>query len=357
MKTLIEIYSDLLSKPEKWCYYETMIDDFNQKNFTNEIFTSDKEAYRFIKWYFDIGGKDSLLKSIERNGRIHFNKNRAIHTVSTFFLGIYITNSFKIDIHSKNELNMNFKYYWFLICLFHDVGYVYEKDFQCKRLQITAQEGLAGLQRILHLRYFGGDCYLTYSRKVINEYLKKRAQCQKEGENIKAGKIDHGIAGGLLIYNELHKMFETSWENRNYLNSFYRDDFHIDNNGRELHVSSKHFPVYAQIADAIMAHNIWLTNLPERHEFRISQNNQYLFILALADTIEPLKRELDFVDSIAMKSNHDGEIEIIVPNWQDSKKSKQVVDSVLTMKDWIQVNVEKSNLNNTVDMHIKITVV
>lgn len=357
MKTLIEIYSDLLSEPEKWCYYETMIDDFKLKNFTKEIFASANEAYRFIEWYFDIGGKDSLLKSIERNGRIHFSKNRAIHTVSTFFLGIYIANSFKIDIHSKNELNMNFKYYWFLICLFHDIGYVYEDTFDCQSLQHIVRDGLTAFQRKNRMDYLGGDCYLTYSRDEINKYLKDRAQCQREGEHIKAGKIDHGIAGGLLIYNELHKMFDNSWKNRNDKQNYNRESFHINNNGRKLHVSSNNFPVYAQIADAIMSHNIWVRNLPKRREFKISPDNQYLFILALADTIEPLKRELDFVGSIAMESNHDGEIEIIVPSWQESEKSEKVVDSVLTMKEWIQVNVEKSNLNNTVDMHIKITAV
>ena len=60
---------------------------------------------------------------------------RINHTLSVFFIGLLIKNSSYRDLEiiddNQNEI-FKFSYLWFLVSLFHDMGYVQEKDWTYK---------------------------------------------------------------------------------------------------------------------------------------------------------------------------------------------------------------------------------
>lgn len=76
--------------------------------------------------------------------------------------------------------------------------------------------------------------------------------------------------------------------------------FEIDMEGYSLAFSADHFSEYAKASDAIIAHNIWRSTLEKylKNSTRMTTNtlktigtdNQLGFLLAIADTLEPLKR-------------------------------------------------------------------
>src|SRR5699024_1552141 len=141
--------------------------------------------------------------------------------ISTYLLGIRLAELFKILPYGNkaNEVNdpyskdgFNFKYYWFLACLYHDVGYVYEnstyldesikgKQKRINKLQDNLSalqtDGLEAIQEICDIRYLHNRVFKTYDRSEIDLYLKGRATC--------CNCIDHGIAGGLMLYDKLRK--------------------------------------------------------------------------------------------------------------------------------------------------------
>ncbi len=112
-------------------------------------------------------------------------------------------------------------------------------------------------------------------------------------------KLDHGIIGGLLLYDRLRLQFEKAWEKARIdkEKSFTRDGFFGENN--RLFYSENHFSAYAKAADAIISHNIWHTTLREYLEKsgkmdvnnlkKINIDNTICFLLSLADTLEPIK--------------------------------------------------------------------
>ena len=71
------------------------------------------------------------------------SKERLQHTVSIFFLGLvfyYESSKIKTEVDNhlevarekiksnKFDINLNFIYWWFLICFLHDIGYAYKKN-------------------------------------------------------------------------------------------------------------------------------------------------------------------------------------------------------------------------------------
>lgn len=208
MGTLTEEYEQLLNETDRWCYYGNMY--FPQLKYSCErtLFNCPEKAYEFIEWYFEIGGKSSVLGLNSRKLKSMLSRERATHVVSTFFLGIYVAEAFDIKTNLRDSENMDFRYYWFLMALFHDMGYDYEMKSSCSQKDIIKTRGLKGLKNVLRIKKVDDTVFQTYTKTEVESYLKYRATCTEEN----LGKIDHGIAGGLLIYDRLDKMFTTSWE-------------------------------------------------------------------------------------------------------------------------------------------------
>ena len=131
------------------------------------------------------------------------SSERAKHTISIFFLGILLyekCGSIKESIDQKlkiitnnancNDKNHNypFTYLWFLICFYHDVATSFETDFDKLEEKIE-----------LEIPEFKDDLIPSFYKDIWLSYLRYR-QCDN--------KLDHGIFGGLLFYNDMEKIFE-----------------------------------------------------------------------------------------------------------------------------------------------------
>lgn len=352
--SLDRLYAEIAQNLSRWSYYQHISESIVEKWNDNDA------ALNFIKKYFIDGGKQAPVDFNIGDVSI---KERARHAISTYLLGIRLAELFKILPYGNkaNEVNdpyskdgFNFKYYWFLACLYHDVGYVYEnstyldesikgKQKRINKLQDNLSalqtDGLEAIQEICDIRYLHNRVFKTYDRSEIDLYLKGRATC--------CNCIDHGIAGGLMLYDKLRKQFEQSWQNRDRQRSSDRTNFW--NNKTGLHLSNSHFEEYAKAANAIIAHNIWIDTLNEFKQHRgisigiknrISFHKDPLcFILSLADTIEPLKKNIG-LNCIKLGCGNDINsfiIEISV----NVEKGKEYIGCLKKLSEWLDVTVNE----------------
>lgn len=287
MNTLKYYYNNIIKNKDEWSYY------MYPPCLSVDTLRSNNESLKFIEEYFKRGGKERVFDNIDIRRNKKEIEERATHIISTYILGIIIAKCFNRDLKTRDCNNINFKYLWFLACLYHDIGYVYENMKNCKYLKAIQTDGLDAMQYVCEIKYLHDREFITYKKEYINTYLTNRAICS----NGEMGKIDHGIAGGLLLYDRLMKNFDQAWVIAyNCDCSISRESFEY--NG--LHFSNTHYKYYAEAADAIIAHNIWMNTLKEylqkegKSYFevnRIEKNNKILFILSLADTLEPIKRK------------------------------------------------------------------
>lgn len=121
----------------------------------------------------------------------------------------------------------------------------------------------------------------------------------------KIGVLDHGIVGADLFFSRLCENYEKAyndsirWEGRQ-----SREDFY---NSRGLHFNREQLKIFAYIADCIASHNMYKADrdqesikiyndyhlkelLPDKFKKISYKDNPLLFILCVADTIEPSKR-------------------------------------------------------------------
>lgn len=311
-----------------WNYYDrNMIRPFNCA-----------AAEEFIKQYFSFAAKKYVVSPVID----HMNQKRIMHTVSAFFIGsmLKLHMGQNLDIRSCDSQDYEFSYLWFLVCLYHDMGYAIEEDWTYKfsyreRSKKFLRENKTvrriwkrgsvyedlGIVFVLPQRYksnsnveldrepymrkwegieFGNNVRIKramYSRRTILDYLE---YC-KMADNIR--HYDHGIVGGFWLYDSLMQ---------NYYNMYSREtshcpniafnDFEVDGS---LHFFMEQRMVFAYLADCIISHNIWPASKEETYETyqkcgldelvgskfkKIAFNeNPMLFILAIADTIEPIK--------------------------------------------------------------------
>lgn len=338
MGTLKELYKNLINDPDRWLYYNS-----NQPRLKYEMLFDETASYNFIKNYFKRGGKEKVFEDdpyIIKNEFVL--KKRSPHIVSTFLLGIWIAEHLKFDINKNNNDKINFKYLWFLACLYHDIGYVYENDYNCMNIRMVQKEGLKALKEICNIKHLYNDEFKTYKKEDVDLYLSNRAICSSG--NI--GKIDHGIVGGLLLYDRLRKNFDEAW-NKAKINDpkVLRNDFTY----KELHFSNEHYKYYAKAADAIIAHNIWINTLNEYltknnkvplEGNKIDKNNKLAFVLALADTLEPIKKYGIFaLNMISFEEAKDGKegFDLIMPDEMKENNYKYICN----LSDWMNVDVNR----------------
>lgn len=335
METLSQIYSDIANKKNSWCYY-------NNPTFTiDKAWEKEKDAYCFIKKYFEYGGKLGLLERLYYNQRKNEYLDRAPHIVSAYLLGIYLGREMGISYFTTNDgsHSFDFLYLWFISCLYHDYGYLLEKN-PSSYMDSVSRDGIPGFKKHYSIDYFCDKVFQTFSKEDINLYLKCRA-----GED----KLDHGITGGLLLYDSLRKMFEQSWSNRIPDRNETRESFHIWSGGRELHLSKNDFGIYAMIADAVICHNIYNGTLI-RYRKTVSnydtvtrkaniQDDALYFILSLTDTLEPIKRH-QTLDSILVSYNKE-KMNLTVAVNNKMKDEKEYLDQIDELQDWLDVSITR----------------
>lgn len=347
MQTLRKLFNEISLDNERWSYYK------NTNILINDCWESSDsdKALCFIENYFNFANKSNAFNDIHLRKNRDILKMRSNHIISTFLLGIKIAESFNIDCDTRSEDGFNFKYYWFLSCLYHDIGYAYEKKNSSEQLKKIRNDGIAALKQICNIEYLDDSIFKSISKEHVNIYFKYRAANNREH----GGTIDHGIIGGLILYDRLRKQFEISWKKRINKNDDRTSFYVIGADNRKLHLSNSHFVAYAKVADSIIRHSIFnetlncyikeeKTNIPLFNE-KISIDNKLGFVLGIADTLEPLKRNHKYLDSVSLETIKEPPGIRICIKEEDYNKLYSKIEE---LKDWISVNIksfkEESNI-------------
>lgn len=304
---------------------------------------SQEDAKKFVLDYFEAGSKEKVLSSWNVSSNDKGRLFREIHTVNVFFIGVYLQSIIGVcTIKSNRKVagNYEFPYLWYLTSLGHDLGYMYEtKTDIVEKLDGELLNENSGRYRLLVCKALGFDikkmapnlpidnrtCYgkacnfgrvpCTYKPcynlckgciEFNNNIKIKKSWC---GINIKEnyfkyrikefGCIDHGIAGADMLYSNLID---------NYIEKYKSDNgicFMEFTDDKDRSFSCEQFKIFAYISDCIACHNIYKADkeridlykkygleklLPDNYKKISYEKNPLLFILCLADTLEPSKR-------------------------------------------------------------------
>ncbi len=293
---LVDQYISKHSKKDEWRYYHKM-------NYNVFPFKSSDNAKEFIKQYFKTGEKDSIFsnKCIEE-----ISDNRAYHTVSLFFLGIFLRPLFDKKL---NKLEPGFLYYWFLTSLFHDYGYSIEND---KDNYIPKQINICQLKDKLGISEYSLFNQAFESTIEVNSQPPQRINIENDLIinyyyycllHVKREFINHGIVGGLLLYHGLRKNFEEKRKlAKDYYTNFNEESFYYPFESK-IHWSRSHETYYRIAAEAIIMHNVFFASkVKDKKVYKeyglekliLNEGSKvnydaFLFLLILADTIEPIK--------------------------------------------------------------------
>ena len=267
-------------------------------------------ADRFITNYFTAGRKESVL-SYRFEEQYQLPAERAIHTVSGFFLGLLIENCINsftpLSLVSVNHFP--FAYLWFLTYLYHDYGYSVTEKEDCtirypQRAPIPCQsythykychlgeyQALKEIKRKLGINLSpfsqsGAFSFslsgrnntpdlehallmeLTQRNNTVSGYPKLRfsngskiAEHQYPSRIItrymnycinERKRVDHGIVGGLLFYDRMIKNYMLA-----YISSLNEEnvtknlsDFYY----RNRHFCSEQLTIFSYISDCIAQH-------------------------------------------------------------------------------------------------------
>lgn len=337
---------EFLNNYEFWNYYHSdMVNPF-----------VDEEAARdFILGYFQSACKGNVTYEWERFEEVdlHF---RDTHVIYVFFIGAIL--QYMIDPRLEIESNISpyndgykFSYLWFLTCLAHDLGYIYEyKDI---KREIEEMQELCNyyaqnwrvsrfydVRRRVYNRFFPNIRRISPSIPLNFNMCYDKRKWRRENKNynfcgrtckgnlqfnngtkisqcwytydlkeryfryrlLKSGKLDHGIVGADKFFSDMVKMY---W--KNFEEDLEYGTFECFQNTKFRTFSCEQFKVWAYIADCIASHNIFQAEdnendrkLYEEYELQellrenyvsISYNkNPLLFILCVADTLEPTKK-------------------------------------------------------------------
>ncbi len=327
------LYSDFINQTLsnnndiEWNYYNSHVntDDIfnglNSKEFiygyfkngvkTLPFFINADTANKFIERYFTAGRKNFAL-SFNYDEQYQMPQERAIHTVSGFFLGLLIENCINgIDTLSVDSPNYYpFSYLWFLTFLYHDYGYCVTERDDCpiqfpehapipneygnykSRITIYEYNALSQIKAKLgiDLSPFSPSpfprCY-EHSRQPNIEHALLRELTQRNytiqgnpklrfrgGYTIREHRytssvvtrymnycinefkhVDHGIVGGYLFYDRMIKNYMMAYLSATREENTFVDlsDFHY----QYRHFCSEQLKIFSYISDCILSHNIW----------------------------------------------------------------------------------------------------
>lgn len=302
--TFKNILESTFKDQDNWNYY-------SGKDFTTHPLHSEDESKQFIKNFFKLSGKSE----------VHFDKmvsdlgNRTQHVVSAFFLGHYIYQNTNLKSKIDNEITkfkhglnitseVNFSYMWFLICLFHDIGYNIEKQQPPRYNNIEQLLNETGaMPEICGIPKFYNAIYKNYFTYRLKEHCKN----------------DHGITIAHIMYYDLCKI-------RVQAENIPKDE------QKNLRWEKDLEKIYTFCSWNVLAHNIWfaekskscdvrnykkykMKRLIFEEKYKINPDKHpFFFLFCLVDTIEPYKKVFDlemlekidleiFEDKIIITSN------------------------------------------------------
>ena len=335
--TILELYTELYRKPDRWKYYS----NFPQEQYSLETILNDGyTAQRFIQEYFQYGGKNSIVNDISN----YCKPDRAVHSISTFFLGILLMPIFIGQCKNRNVPFDNFfLWLWFLTCLYHDMAYKFEDD---KTYIPTLNKFMS--DKNIEYKIFG-------NKKIRLKGVSKNTVRAYYNYRIKECKcVDHGIIGGQLLYDSLRKNYKKTYDD--HCSNCNYNDFTWNN----LHFSESHFQLYEKCANAIIQHNIWFVSKMKDNEYKkyldySLKDLTYLpsckpkykdwltALLVLCDTIEPIKRfppcnSSQLLQNIIIEYEETGAY--IKINFTDAcMNNLPYIRGVVAMSEWTEVSV------------------
>lgn len=398
LKNLIEIQK-FEGRPF-WDYYNIM-----NKNVLEDI----NNAHDFIKFMFKNASKEALLEmnDFEYNDELHLREE---HALRVFYLGAYIQRQIdnNLQIISYMDEQYPFSYFWYLCCLSHDFGYIYEemniiKDelykiyavkernkhlmynsrllyYRKKRMKINMVAPSFSVYNKCYLRGFYNNKRLDYyecskmckNHIVFNNGItvKKCRYTNKLKNNYfwyalrNLNHLDHGIVGADLFFSRLVDIYKASYINLH--NGIDIRNF-VDKNNR--YFNCELLKIFAYIADCIASHNIWkarkkdeelynnsgLNELVGQNFKRINyEDNPLLFVLCLADSIEPTKKIHNIDENIVLENidiEYNSDIKKlnlrVTSKFIKLKQCKEYIRGVSELEDWmnIHVNIDIVNTN------------
>jgi len=190
-----------------------------------------------------------------------------------------------------------------------------------------------------------------FSRKTVLNYLE---YC-KMSERIK--HYDHGIVGGLWLYDGLMKNYHRIYqEEKKYNHNIEFEEFVVDGH---WHFSLEQKKVFAYLADCIISHNMWPADKDTKEMYlkcgleelvypdfkKIGFiKNPLLFILAIADTIEPIKlyssdanlSEVEIWKGIEVLTEKDS---ITIKILDVRLSFEKLLNKIKDLDNWLDVNV------------------
>lgn len=361
---------------------------------------TDENAEEFIKKFFRDYEKCECFDSQNAEGL-----KKTFHSVSVFLLGLHILEKASVLSYSFLGMkdycddieNYNFKprclktfckkdgniYIWTWTSLYHDIMTKYEQTFKpfcfcnCPS-QISPKDFIyaAGLHQCPVTRtIFDYDCDIlrevwskekfnpTYNVDEVERYFTMR---------LHNGCLDHGIMSGYVFYDRLVSSFIREMEKAGNQNGEFTSD-------KGLTYRKSHLRLFRYIADAIIAHNIWrydresaleyshygieTEKFAENKNLLNVKNNALVFLLCLADTMEPTKFFCQFNPNyvlehiiIDIKDKQNGEITIKVKNNMEmlniEEKNKWFNQKIKSMEKWLDLSVEVHDDNSSCTIRI-----
>ncbi|MBH1941063.1 hypothetical protein I5677_09180 [Mobilitalea sibirica] len=370
-------------------------------------FESRESAKRFINDYFKTGSKEyAVFEWREYEGEELSFRNG--HTTNVFFIGTMLQRLIDPCLFIKSEVDGEypFSYLWFLTCLAHDFGYIYENEMDQRkiaeikdkylRLCIRERENRKYSRLFLYnnsnmqinrlvpnIPLRSDRCYFRnysiVSRQQITEFecnfscrkgleysngttIKRSWYNYSIKENyfryrlIKMNTLDHGIVGADKLFSSLVDNYKKEYY-KNRQNGRY-DNF-FNNQGR--HFCCEQFKVFAYITNCIAAHNVFMSGNTEREKqsyaeyslqclwpenYRIIdyEEDPLLFILCIADTIEPTKRfrgmnSITVLREISISyDTEDNIIHVGIGNkLAQTEEGKKYISDITSLNQWCKI--------------------
>ncbi len=239
-----KLYANIINNKDLWNYYNKRVKK------PKIINTSD--CYKFIKSFIKYSQK---TQSILFDNVDYLNNNkpsRLSHIVSAFFLGIWFfweENDFikkaitkeleKLKcFQEENDIEKQFTYVWFMVTLFHDLGYKSEDNEKGEDLPIH----IVGKSNSVPAFY----------NKIYEPYHKYR------------NNKEHGIYAGLIFDESICRIRE----------------FQENNKKSKLDWRKSLEELYHYVAWIIMAHNIWLIRDNDKCVEKYKENGLEQLILS-----------------------------------------------------------------------------
>jgi hypothetical protein len=333
---LMDIYKSILDKPDKWQYYKKV-------TAKSDIFTHENAARDFIKNYFGTGGKGTIFEGLPG-----LDRNRILHTISIFFLGIHLSKLIFKGMLPHRRFKPAFLYHWYLASLFHDYGYVIENNKEYYNPQKHLQLSSLKERGVLNIEHDALENLSSskFSQKLVEDYYH---YCAKE-----KCFINHGIVGGLYLYDRLVKNTDYQFEQYQTNGGTCTREKFVHNG---LKWGAYQHSYFSKVATAVIYHNIWFCtediirctktegkvnckktyvdyrlqalimdkNCKSRHSL---STDPLLFLLILSDTLEPLKQFNTLKPECLL------EMIRIVPDEEKKEIKIEVIDECLEFEPW-----------------------